>query len=437
MSDKQNKPEQSTTEKSMTEQDTQKESVEQKPQDQSVKKDSNKVDSVKTSANSKTESTQENKAPANKKSEPKTDKQSEPKPTANPEAKGKQGTEDKEKKAGKKAITLATVAILLSLGAAGAAGYGVWLQKNQTDQQLLQLSETNSQLQAKLQQQAQQLNGLNNLKQLPSQTQKLAGEQDKQRQQMIQLAGELAKTQGPKPSDWLQAEAEYLLRLANHRLQLEGDIKGAETLLGNADERLKEADNPSLFAVREAIAQERLSLSALAPVDKSGLFFAIAALENRIDQLPLPLGPEDRSSVNSGLGKASADSETPIWQTLWQEAKSLIVVRHRDEAITPLLPPQESMYLRHNLRLTLQQAQIALMKEDSPLYKTLMQQASDWVGDHFDTKQHLTQTVLKELGQLAKGSIHNQRPDISASLQLLRDLQKQRFSPAVIKETKA
>jgi len=368
------------------------------------------------------------KKPAEKKADPKaTDK----KPAAKTDSKAAdskkaQPAEKKEKQSSGKG--LAALAILISLGAAGAAGYGLWMQQTKLQQQLQELSDSNSALASKVQQQNGQISSFNSLKQLPASIQKLDGEQSKQRQQMIQLSAELADTKGPKPSDWLQAEAEYLLRLANHRLQLEGDINGAEAMLASADERLMEADDPSLFAVREAIADERLSLSGLAPVDKSGMFFTIAALENQIDQLPLPLEPGNTSDVSKGLN-LKGEEGTPIWKTLWSEMKGLVVIRHRDEAITPLLPPQESMYLRHNLRLNLQQAQIALMKEDTRLYQALMQQAQQWIKSHFDLSQHMTQNALKQLAKLEGTSIEVQKPDVSGSLKLLRKIQKQRFKP--------
>lgn len=387
----------------------------------------------------------QNKAPANQQSaqqsaekpaetpvseSPKT----EPPQTAAPVAPQAPVANNDQQSGGKGSKTLATIAIILSLGAASAAGYTVWLQKEKTVQQMQALADANEQLRSQLEQQGQQISSLNSLKQLPSQTQKLASEQSKQHQQMIDLAGELAKSQAPKPSDWLQAEAEYLLRLANHRLQLEGDIKGAEKLLASADKRLMEADNPSLFAVREAIADERLKVSTVTPVDTSGLFFALAALENQIDQLPLPMEPGNHSQIKNGFDMTLND-EVPVWKAVWQEAKSLVIIRHRDEAITPLLPPEESMYLRHNLRLTIQQAQIAMVKGETKLYTSLLTQASQWIKDHFDMTQHKSQAVVAELDKLSKATIELDKPEISGSLQLLRELQQERFKPVAKKES--
>lgn len=334
---------------------------------------------------------------------------------------------------GKKGSVIALSALVIALGAAAASGYTFWLQQEKTAQALTQLSERNSQLEAQLQRQAQALNSLQTLpaatNKLNQQSQALQQQQTQQRQNLQDLATAFASTQGPKPSDWLQAEAEYLLRLANHRLQLEGDLISAKTLLASADERLTKADNPALFVVRQAIANEVAELNSIDTLDQSGIYFKLSALEGQIDQLPLPMEPENRSAFRQT--QLEDNQEQNVWQTLWNEAKTLVVVRHRDEKITPLLPPEESLYLRHNLRLTLQQAQIALLKEEQTLFRTLLQQASSWVETHFDQSAARTQNVVGMLKALGEQNIRQQRPDISGSLNLLRDLQKQRFSSSV------
>jgi len=55
----------------------------------------------------------------------------------------------------------------------------------------------------------------------------------------------------------------------------------------------------------------------------------------------------------------------------------------------------------------------------------------DWVSTHFDQSATRTQSVLSTLKEFSEQSIRQQRPDISTSLNLLRDLQKQRFSSSV------
>lgn len=340
---------------------------------------------------------------------------------------------------GKQPLAKLSLAVgIAALGLAGFTGFSLWQQQQQQNQWQQLFSEQQQQiqqLQQQLTQQQQQLKPLSQLVQLPAQTQSLTTEQNKQRQQLIDLAAELNKAQGPKPNDWLQAEAEYLLRLANHRLQLEGDLVGAEKLLASADERLQSADNPALFAVREAIASERLALSSTGAVDKSGLYFALSALENQIERLPLPMTPEQSSELNQAESTAALNPETPLWLSVWHELKGLVIIRQREQAISALLPPEQTAYLRHNLRLSLQQTQIALMKEDNRLYQSLLTQAANWVEQYFDLQQPLTISTLNELKRLSQLNVQTERPDISTSLQLLRAQQKHRFTP--VQEPKA
>lgn len=52
-------------------------------------------------------------------------------------------------------------------------------------------------------------------------------------------------------NDWLMAEAEYLVQLANHRLLLEKDVATAAVALKAADARLAEVADPALLHVRK------------------------------------------------------------------------------------------------------------------------------------------------------------------------------------------
>src|SRR5690606_21247593 len=87
--------------------------------------------------------------------------------------------------------------------------------------------------------------------------------------------------------DWLLAEAEYLLRLANQRVLIEHSPSSADGLLTQADEILKNLDDPDLFSLRQAIAKDLASLRLIKEVDHEGLYFSIKALTEQIELLSL------------------------------------------------------------------------------------------------------------------------------------------------------
>ena len=73
-----------------------------------------------------------------------------------------------------------------------------------------------------------------------------------------------------RPNDWMLAESEYLVRMAGRKLWLEHDIVSAITLLGNADERIKALNDPSLMPIRKALAEDIAKLKGMPRVDREG-----------------------------------------------------------------------------------------------------------------------------------------------------------------------
>ena len=85
-------------------------------------------------------------------------------------------------------------------------------------------------------------------------------------QQSQYTAQQLLELNASSRADWLLAEAEYLLRLANQRLHIEKDVRGAEAILPTADKVLAEGDDPGLLPVRVALAEEIFALQSMASI---------------------------------------------------------------------------------------------------------------------------------------------------------------------------
>ena len=102
---------------------------------------------------------------------------------------------------------------------------------------------------------------------------------------VIRLQRQLGKTRG----DWLIADAEYLLSVANERLHLVGDVSTTREALEAADQRLRESGDAATFKVREEIAKELSLLKSIAVPDVVGIYGSIQALQDRVDKLALVL----------------------------------------------------------------------------------------------------------------------------------------------------
>ena len=87
----------------------------------------------------------------------------------------------------------------------------------------------------------------------------------------------LAALLGRSEQGWGLSEVEYLLRIANHRLLLQRDVKTAKVALRSADARLRELADPHYLSVREQIAAELEALEAVPSVDAEGIYAGIQA----------------------------------------------------------------------------------------------------------------------------------------------------------------
>lgn len=237
---------------------------------------------------------------------------------------------------------------------------------------------------------------------------------------------QLSQTQDTDERDWLHAEAAYLLRLANQRLQLERDVGGAAALLHTADKRLLEADNPALVPVRREIASELAALESVPKVDRTGLYLALNAQQERIGALPLSQNIEEMVA-DAQVEEAPTGGWKSQLSTFGNELKGLVTVRNHDEALEALISPEQESYLRQSLRLVLEQSQLAMLKEEQDLYDASLDKALTLIDGYYDTDDAGVKSVVERLEQLKGEKIHPKLPDISGSQQALNRFIQQRF----------
>ncbi|MDI5935259.1 uroporphyrinogen-III C-methyltransferase [Halomonas kalidii] len=240
------------------------------------------------------------------------------------------------------------------------------------------------------------------------------------------VLAELASEQDTDERDWLHAEAAYLLRLANQRLQLERDVEGAAALLRTADERLREADNPALVPVRREIAAELAELDAVPRVDRTGLWLALNAQQEQIARQPLGQDIEEQVA-RSSLEEAPSGGWQQQLSRFGQELKSLVTVRHHDAALEALITPEQESYLRQSVRLVLEQAQLALLKEEQELFEASLDKALTLIDGYYDTDASGVRSVASRLEALKGEAIRPELPDISGSQQALAGFIERRY----------
>jgi len=341
------------------------------------------------------------------------------------------------------ALGFALVA-LIAVGLGLVMGYRYWSEMKhsleqlnrsllQAGQEQMQMSEKLAQTSQFIQQQQQKLAEQDKL--LREQQQQWEQEKTSLQQQEDHLNRTLSQMQqrlGGKVSLWQVAEAEYLMRLANHRLTLMGDPSTALTALKAADQRLQATGDPSWDGVRKILAREMATLAAVPKVDRAGLNARLTALLEQTDRLPLEeegvrLSSSTQSQKSTPTSEATENgfSIERILDDLWQGFKSMMVIRHHDKPITAMLPPEQRYFLIQNLRLKLEAAKAALLGRNEAFYRDSLESAATWIKQYFAPDSPEVQGFLQQLEALSDEQITPTLPEITDSLQALQERREQ------------
>lgn len=267
-------------------------------------------------------------------------------------------------------------------------------------------------------QQAQRIQAMEET--LEAQHEKLATQQ----RQIDHNARELLESGNRTRTDWLLAETEYLLRIANQRLMIEKDFKGALAALRSADEVLTETDDVGVYPVREQLAKEILALRGITGVDRTGLYLQLEAAIASVHELTdsalagsTPLAPAENGEVEEG---AAGNAIQRAWQQTRETLSDVIVVRRMDEKIKPLMSPDQSAYARLNMQLMLEEAELAVLRGYQTLYDRALTKAINALTDWYDGGDERISALKASLEELQGKAIDPELPDISQSLTLLK-----------------
>ena len=210
-------------------------------------------------------------------------------------------------------------------------------------------------------------------------------------------------------TDWYLSEAAYLARLASQRLQTERSTKNPLALLKKVDSILVELNEAGVLAVRAAIAADIATLRLAGEIDVEGIVLELNALTAEIDQLsmiqlsvPVPdinQALDSNDSANADVNSTLSQRWSSLVDTFSQSLGQLVQVKQRVEPIERVLSASEESIVRNNLRLLLQQAANAALREQQTIYDLSLKRAQQWVAQYFqmNSSVHMVKTRLIDL----------------------------------------
>ena len=276
-------------------------------------------------------------------------------------------------------------------------------------------------------------------RQLENQSQQLALEQ---------LYADLSKSR----DEWALSEVEQVLSTASQQLQLAGNVQGALLALQNADRSLSRSDKPQFIGVRRAIAADMEKLKATPAVDLAGVAVRLDSVIAQVDTLPmlsdekplLPVAPvrgeRARMSAARGATPAATAAAAPAapmgigermlatWRNwseeMWDDVRQLIRVRSVNTPEALMLSPDQSYFVRQNLKLRLLNARLALLSRDETTFAGDLTAAQETLDKYFDTRARTTQQAQSALRQVQANNLAIEMPTLADSLNAVRNYKK-------------
>lgn len=230
---------------------------------------------------------------------------------------------------------------------------------------------------------------------------------------------------GQERRGWVIAEAEYLLRIADHRLQLEQDPLTAIAALRAARSRLEKYDSQSFAAVINQIGVDIDKLAAIELPDRSAMAEEIATLAATIDALPLadqanPIATQQDDTSGNSAESLSDDSWKSIWQKVWRDIRGLVTIRREGEVERPILVPEQRYFLRQNLQMKLESARLSLLAGNASAWRASLKEAAEWMRRYFDVTELSVSTAITTLERLSGVELAPALPTLDESRRLLQ-----------------
>ena len=258
-----------------------------------------------------------------------------------------------------------------------------------------------------------------------------------QRSQLDELMQSLSRSRDEN----LVVDVESALRLAQQQAQLTGSVEPLLAALKTADQRLSRAAQPRLNAVRRALASDTDKIKAAAVADIPSLLVKLDEISHLVEDLPVAnnvtaivrtekLEKPDVSSKAMGT-KSATSNQGPdwqatllnLWQSNWQIVRSelvkLVRVSRIESPDAVLLSPEQTYFLRENLKLKVLNARLGLLGRQIQSAKTDLLAVANDVRKYSDPTSKQAQLLQNALSQVQTQLSNASIPSLDSSLAAL------------------
>lgn len=259
-----------------------------------------------------------------------------------------------------------------------------------------------------------------------------------QRSQLEELMQSLSRSRDEN----LVVDIESSVRLAQQQAQLTGSLDPLVAALKSAKQRIERAAQPRLNPVQRAIERDLDHLARASMPDTAGLLARLDELVRLVDELPVqnavaqaaasqrlsaPSATANAAGTAPPGGKPVAQSVLARWQaalqraweTLREQARGLLRISRIDQPEAILLAPEQSFFLRENLKFKLLNARLGLLARQFESARADLAAATLALNKYFDPASRRTQNAAAMLQQAQSAMRAAELPRLDETLSAL------------------
>jgi uroporphyrin-III C-methyltransferase len=312
--------------------------------------------------------------------------------------------------------SLFIVLIILLAAATGSGGFYLW----QTQQSFL---SKQSSIHSNLQQQLQNLKAtVNNLNNKLTESNHVIDALNLQQTELTDLTQKALAKSNRSQKDWILAEIDYLLRLANRRLQISKDINSAIAALKAADKRIYDLGDLNLFPVRKQLKKDIAKLKSLHQIDVNGTALTIDQILVHLPSLPFKtINDEIKSKLDTPKNTVINNENTGFVDSVIDTVMQIGDIKIHDRSLEPVTNAAQQQQLEQLLRSHLIAARLSALRYDQSQFLYDIEQSQKILQQHYNLTDNRVSQMQKDMVEFSQLNLSPELPDINTSWSMLQD----------------
>lgn len=201
---------------------------------------------------------------------------------------------------------------------------------------------------------------------------------------------------------WLASEALYLLKIADRKISLDRDTLTATYLIKDAQQLLKRSQAPEFALIVDSMQQDLKYVKTIQQQAALKVDETINDMLVSLNKVPMLVIPETKPKPLPV--KTPRETKLNWYQHLtvtWHEILAdIVTIRHHEGNAPEFISPKQAWYVKENIRLRLQNAELAFYRQEFNSFQQAITLALKWLQTYSDVNHPKVAVMIKTLNKL-------------------------------------